>query len=177
MHQRFSGFTLIELALVLALAGLVLSASLPGFRRLQAEWQVQRAARSLLVALHHTRSAAATRFEPVALCQTDAAQRCIGTTRTAAAGWRVFVDRVPSATPRLDAGDDLLAEASLPASLQLTGTRTAVLYRRGARAGTTATLLVCDVQRRAPPRAVIVSQTGRPRASSVASDGSPLVCP
>lgn len=177
MHRSPSGFTLIELALTLAIAALLTAAATPSFQRLRGDWQVATAAQSLLVALHHARSVAATRNQPVALCQTDAAGACLSAAGSISVGWQVFVDRTVTTPPRRDAGDELLSDFALHPQVTLSGTRAAVTYWAGARAGTTATFTLCDSQRHAPPRAIIVSQTGRPRASRLAADGGPLTCP
>jgi hypothetical protein len=91
-----------------------------------------------------------------------------------ATGWAVFIDRPGGASGRLDAGDQLLRVVELPAELRLTGSRRALTYWPVARAGTTATLVLCHA--RGDALAVIVSQTGRPRLSHTDAAGGVLDC-
>jgi type IV fimbrial biogenesis protein FimT len=175
--RHLPGFTLIELALVLAIVAVLSAAATPSLQQMRGDWLLASSSQTLLTALHHTRSVAAARNKPVVLCQTDASGRCPPAAGQRATGWQVFVDHALSTPPRRDPGDELLASFELQPQVMLTGTRDAVTYWAGARAGTTATLTLCDALRRAPPLALIVSQTGRPRVSRVAADGSALACP
>lgn len=160
------GFTLFELTIVLAVFAVLAGLTLPAFERFSRELQLSRSANALLVALHQARSAAISRGVPVELCAREATH-CA--TRAPAAGWLVIA-RQPD-------GAALLGETDLPSGMWLTGSRSSVTFWPATRAGTTATFTLCDARHLAPPRAVIVSQTGRPRAARVAADDSPLQCP
>jgi hypothetical protein len=86
----------------------------------------------------------------------------------------VFIDRAGGTTGRLDAGDELLRSVELPPELRLLGSRRVLTYWPVARAGTTATLVLCHA--RGAALAVIVSQTGRPRLSRTDAAGAALDC-
>jgi type IV fimbrial biogenesis protein FimT len=168
-----TGLTLFELALTLALVAVMASLATPSLAHWRAEVALQRAAYALLAALQEARSAAITRGEPVVLCQTLANGQCLSG-GASASGWAVFLDRPGGTTGRLDAGDERLLSATLPAELRLLGTRRALTYWPVARAGTTATLVLCHT--RGGAVAVIVSQTGRPRIARTDASGAALDC-
>lgn len=151
-----AGFTLFELAMVLAMVALLAGLTVPGFQRFSRELQLSRSANALLVALHQARGAAIARGVPVALH--------VG----AEAGWRVVAEP--------PGGEELLSHTQLPVGILIQGNRSRVVFWPATRAGTTATFMLCDAQRLAAPRAIIVSQTGRPRSARAAADGSALEC-
>jgi type IV fimbrial biogenesis protein FimT len=174
MTRTGKGFTLLELAATLAIAAVLVGLAVPGFARLTRQWAVSRSAESLLTGLHSARSQAASRQSPVVLCQNNAAAACSNS--PTAAGWQVFSTEHVTSPPRFSAGDALLTVHQLPSGLTLQATRAAVTFWPTSRSGSTSTFVVCDARRVAQPRAVIVSQTGRPRLSTTAADGSALQC-
>jgi type IV fimbrial biogenesis protein FimT len=169
-------FSLVEQCVVLALVAVLASMATPSFLQLRRQMQLTEAARGLHAALHYARAQAASRGLPVVLCQTDAGGRC-SAGGSAAIGWRVFAKPGAGLNPRFEPGDLLLGAMDMPASLQLWATRPAITYWPTPRAAATGSFVFCDADARAQPRAVIVSQTGRPRVSELAADGSPLQCP
>ena len=149
------GFTLFELALVLAVAAVLAGLTVPGFERFRRELQLSRSANSLLVALHQARSAALSRGVPVVLSRE-------------AGGWQVHAEQGD--------GQELLSQTELPGGISVQGNRSHVTFWPATRAGTTATFTLCDALHLAAPRAIIVSQTGRPRSSRASADGNALEC-
>ena len=172
-HACQAGLTLFELALTLALVAVMAGIATPSLGHWRASSAVQREAYALLGALHDARSAAITRGEPVVLCQVAGTTGCLGSGGSAR-GWAVFIDRAGGTTGRLDAGDELLHSVELPPELRLLGSRRVLTYWPVARAGTTATLVLCHA--RGAALAVIVSQTGRPRLSRTDAAGAALDC-
>jgi type IV fimbrial biogenesis protein FimT len=168
-----AGLTLFELALALALVALLAGIAAPSFGRLRAQAALQRSAYALLGALHEARNTAITRGQPVVLCQASGPGQCLAAAGPAS-GWAVFIDRPGGVSGRLDAGDELLHVVDLPPELRLSGSRRALTYWPVARAGTTATLVLCHA--RGGALAVIVSQTGRPRLSRTDATGGALEC-
>jgi type IV fimbrial biogenesis protein FimT len=173
--MRRAGFTLTGLLVALAIVAVVAAMAAPSFERVRRQWAVARSAQSLLAAMHQARSIAALRGLPTVLCQTDAPSHC-----TLAAGarmdWQLFAAGTVSSPPRFNAGDELLQLLPLPGDVEVRTGRTALSWWPAARAGTTATLVVCDRRGLAAPRVLIVSQSGRPRLGTRLSDGSMPDC-
>jgi type IV fimbrial biogenesis protein FimT len=169
-------FSLVEQSVVLALVAVLASLATPGYLQLRRQMQLTEATRTLQAALHFARAQAASRGLPVVLCQTDAGGRC-SAGGSAGAGWRVFAKPGAGLASSFQPGDLLLGAVDLPVRLQVFGTRTAITYWPTPRAAATGSFVFCDADARAQPRAVIISQTGRPRVSDVAADGGALQCP
>jgi type IV fimbrial biogenesis protein FimT len=170
------GFSLVELSITLALAAILVSLATPGLQRLRSQMQLAESAQALLAALHQARSNA-DQSRPAGGAVPD---RCCGA---------LFKQRAPRALAgrclssstlpvRRSAAQTMNCSArnNYRVALRLYANRSAITYWPQARAGATSTFLLCDAQQRARPRAVIVSQTGRPRISVVAADGSALRC-
>jgi type IV fimbrial biogenesis protein FimT len=174
--RRVRAFSLVEQSVVLALVAVLAGMATPSFLHLRRQMQLTEATRALHAALYFARAQAASRGLPVVLCQTDTGGRC-SAGGSAGVGWRVFAKPGAGLFSTFEPGDQLLVALDLPARLQLFGTRPAITYWPTPRAAATGSFVFCDADARARPRAVIVSQTGRPRVSDVAADGSPLVCP
>jgi Tfp pilus assembly protein FimT len=123
-------------------------------------------ANDLLGALYLAHSSALRGGVPTAVCLSADGAQCLTRTADAAVGWLVFEDRQRGAALQMAAGDVLLARVTLPVALQVRGTRVGVTYWPAPRAGTTSTFTLCTSQTGNPGRAVIVSQTGRPRVAA-----------
>lgn len=177
-RRRSRGLSWAELLATLAIVALLVALSTPSFTRLRANAASLAASQTLLGALHHARSEALLRGLPAVLCLSADGRRCLNDARRAQArGWLVFVDRVRrravGGAPQLDPGDILIRRFDAAAQVQLHGSRPAVTYWPVSRAGTTATFTICVLQSLVPPRAVIVSQSGRPRLRHGAGVASP----
>jgi type IV fimbrial biogenesis protein FimT len=168
------GFSLIELAIALAMVAILASMATPAVEQLRARFQVAEAARSLLAAFHLARSTAASRGQATSLCPVDAAGTCVGG-GLAAGGWRVRIEPTAGVPPPPEGL--LQALTQLPTGVALYANRASVTFWPQARAGATATFVLCAATSSTRPSAVIVSQTGRPRISDRAADGSALRCP
>ncbi|HTP38862.1 MAG TPA: GspH/FimT family pseudopilin [Steroidobacteraceae bacterium] len=176
MRDATQGLTLIEFSFVLLVAGLLASAAAPSFGALSRNVVLGRESNALLSALHYARAQAISRGEPVVLCQSADLRQCL-VAAGPARGWLVFADRQRGSPVRLDAPDALLQAHELPPRLSLGGSRLALTYWPATLAGTTATLTLCDDRGAPQARAIITSQTGRPRSSRVSAEGGALACP
>ena len=168
------GFSLIELAVALAMAAVLASLAVPAMEQLRARLQLAEAARSLLAAFHLARSTAASRGQAVSLCQTDALGACVAA-GVAANGWRVRIEPIAGVPP--PPAGLLQTTTQLPNRVRLYANRASVTFWPQPRAGGTATFVLCAARNITRPSAVIVSQIGRARISDRAADGSALVCP
>jgi type IV fimbrial biogenesis protein FimT len=113
---RARGFTMIELVVTIAIAGILLAIAAPGLQNFLAGRAVAAQSEDILSALHYARSEALKRGSPVTICRTTAAAPA--TCDTASTGtwqyWMVFADS-PSTLGTLDAGEAKLRVESAPA--------------------------------------------------------------
>lgn len=93
MQKRHSGFTLMELMVTLAVAGIVLGMAVPNFRSFMLNSRLTSAANDMIASLHSARTEAIKRQLPVAMCATadagEAVPECSGGEYSQ---WVVWVD-------------------------------------------------------------------------------------
>jgi type IV fimbrial biogenesis protein FimT len=137
----------------------------PSFASFRRAAGVSAATNELLGALYFARSAAILNGQPVTLCLSADAATCVSSDVPAAIGWLVFARPDAKALgPSLD-DQPVLRSFRLPPDVSVHASRAAVTFWPVTRAGTTSTFDVCDVNRAVRGRAVVVSQTGRPRVA------------
>jgi type IV fimbrial biogenesis protein FimT len=175
--MRAAGISFLELLIVLAVAGLLLSTGVPGFRTLVQDNRRAAAVNRSVHAVHLARSEAVKRARYVTLCKTGGGPDCAGGNLPWSAGWIAFVNEDRDEPPHLDAGEDVLLREPPQAHLQVTGNRDAFTFRPFHQRSTNGTLVFCDSRGAESARALIVSHTGRPRVSDRAAGGGPLRCP
>ncbi|MGB8327753.1 MAG: GspH/FimT family pseudopilin [Steroidobacteraceae bacterium] len=168
------GVTAFELLLTLGLIAILFALAAPSFTRGARNSRVLATAHELLHGLHFARSQAMLANRPATLCLSNDGARCTTDRRAAARGWIVFlVDSMPQSTTR--AATPVLREFQAD-DLAFFGSRSAVTFWPVSRAGTTDTLVVCDPQHLAAGRAIIVSQTGRPRMAAADDSRARSTC-
>jgi len=170
------GVTLIELLMVLLLVAIVASMAAPAFHQLMLDARRTTHVNALLRALHAARSAAILRGQPTVICKSADQRQCTPGAASWSEGWIVFANADHDSPPVVDANEDILFSEPRIAKLSIDSSRNAVVYWPFALAGTTATFIFCDERGAAGARAIIVSQTGRPRISARDSAGKPLKC-
>ncbi len=122
------GFTLVELAVALAITAVLLGMAAPSFGRLVAEQQLRNEARRLSDAIFHARSEALKRNGPVVICASVPADPC-GPTRRWQEGWLMFADGDANGTP--DPGEPSIGHDGPAASgVTMTGNRPVARYLR-----------------------------------------------
>jgi type IV fimbrial biogenesis protein FimT len=176
--RRQLGVTLVETLLTLSIAGIVLGAGVPSFGRMLAEARVSAEAEALIGHFHLARTTAVDGGSATVLCPSADGLACASDALWHQ-GYLLFVDRNDNRAP--DAGEPVLRHR--PGAADAPVTATSSTYRRlvrfdvdGSAGGTNITITLCDQGGQVPPRAVIVSNLGRPRVSSKAPDGSALSC-
>jgi type IV fimbrial biogenesis protein FimT len=160
-----AGVTLVELLTVVAVLAILATLAVPTFGSLRRTAAIGAAASELLGALHFARSAAALDSTPVTLCLSADDQTCVTSASTGATGWLIFAQPdagVPASTLAMP---PVLRRFHVDDGVVVHGSRPAVTFWPVARTSLTSTFDVCDARREVAGRAVVVSQTGRPRVA------------
>ena len=178
MKIRQSGFSLVELMVVVALAVILLALATPSFRNMQLKRSVQAAADALVGDLRYARSEALKRSANVIVCNSLNGSSCMAVCSPAVPnvcastaswkdGWIVFADR--NGNGAADAGEILRVQDSLPELASIASSNPAndrlnfvFLPSGGARAATQ-TFILAPVNSSASnvTRVVCVSSQGR----------------
>ncbi|MDX1733392.1 MAG: GspH/FimT family pseudopilin [Halioglobus sp.] len=170
MERLSRGFTIIELLLVLVIAGVLVAAAAPGLGRLLEAGRVERVSRELLGAIHLARSEAILRGATVSICPSNmwrtGLAACGG---NYAGGWIVFSN--PDRDADVDSGTDevLRTFAALPAGyrvLNRLGTRPVgglIHYRADGSARRNLTLQLCPPGGSRSSLSIVLNIVGRAR--------------
>jgi type IV fimbrial biogenesis protein FimT len=172
------GFTLINLMLSLAIATIAMTIGVPAFKSLGARGQLTAEINSLVRHLHLTRSYAIKTGINHVLCPSADGVACLGSSQWDQ-GYILFQDGNRDGVR--DPGEELMqtyrSTSGIAIGMQSTRGRIQVTYRQdGFSVGSNLTLTFCDPEKGIPPKAVILSNTGRTRVSTTRWDGSPLSC-
>jgi type IV fimbrial biogenesis protein FimT len=173
MRKAQSGFTLLELMLVVTLAGLLLGLGIPAMGNFIRNARITGAANDVMAALHFTRSEAIKRRQPVTLCTSanplDANPACAASPLLT--GWIAFVDLNQSG--QRDAGEAVLLQrepipATITARASANPFRVTYLLNGFATNVAAAQLVLCDERGNVPSggqlsaaRGILVAVTGR----------------
>lgn len=160
-NLRQSGFTLLELVVTIAIAGILLSLAVPGFSNLiQNNRQVSHT-NEFVASMHLTRSEAVKRGQVVRMTAADASD----SSNEWGPGWSVWVDLNSDST--MDAGEQLRAAIDLTDNITLDSTGDVGEYRYNADgslavAGANDDMDICDSSRSGETRRRIsTSANGR----------------
>jgi len=164
---------------VIAIVAIALTLAVPGFVTLISRSRMTTAVNTLVTNLQLARSEAVKRGSRVTLCPAvrgSSPLACADSTSWQT-GYIVFSNPNNADTPA--SADQVIRHvqggANAPISITSPAGRERITYQSdGTSSGTNATFTFCDVNQRVPPRAVIVSNPGRPRISS---NDSALSCP
>ena len=174
--ERRRGYTLPEFVFAMAIMAGMLGYGVPAFRGFLLDSARTREVNSLVHAVHLARSEAIKRNGVVSLCPSADGESC-GPAGTAwQSGWIVFVNRDRDQPAVRDVGEDLLRAYAAWPDGQIVANRATLSVRSFGQMGITATFAFCDQRGSPAARAVIISQTGRPRVSGRDPSGRPLSC-
>jgi type IV fimbrial biogenesis protein FimT len=174
---RANGLTLFELMLSLSLLAVASAVAMPAFAGLRRNAVRTATVNEFLHALYLARSEAINRMEVVSVCKSQDGRSCHNDLPDWATGWLVFANHDRDQPPEVDPGEPVLRTYPGWAAGSITANRQAFSFRPLTQAGVNGTVLFCDADGSAAARAIIISQTGRPRATSQQADGSALAYP
>ena len=174
--DRHRGYTLPELVFTMAIAVGLLGWGVPTFRDLQRNAARTREVNQFIQAVYLARSEAIKRNRVVSLCPSLDAEDCAPAGTTWQTGWIVFVNGGRDSPAVRDTDEELLRVYAPWPGGSLTANRTTLSFRPFGQMGVTATFTFCDDRGSPAARAVIISQTGRPRVSDRSASNTPLLC-
>lgn len=177
MRTEARGVTLLELVMSLAVVAILATIAVPGFNALRHGSERATAVNSFVHAVFLARSEAIKRGQVVTICKSVDGQTCASRAAEWRSGWIVFVNGDRDDPPQRDPGEPLLwTYAGWPRG-HIVSNREAYSFRAYAQAGVNGTVVFCDPRGSAQARAVIISQTGRPRVARRDASNKPLRCP
>lgn len=173
--RRRQGYTLLELMVGLAIVATTLAWGVPSFGTLARDAARTREVNQFVQAVYVARSEAIKRNGVVSLCPSLNGASCSPSARWTT-GWLIFVNLDRDSPAALDAGEPLLRVYEPWDAGHISSNRSTLSFRPFGQMGVTATVTFCDDRGSRAARAVIISQTGRPRISSQSASGAALDC-
>ena len=181
-HFHNRGLTLLELMIVLAIAGILIASSAPSFSTSIQNTRMVTQVNGLHASINLARSEAIKRNENVTVCRSSDSTSCTGNWQD---GWIVFVDLDDDGTVD-DDGDETECEDGedcvlrvygvLSGGNSLTFSQANIIFGTDgiASSGATGTFTLCDSRGADKARGLIIGLSGRPR---LATDDDDLECP
>ncbi len=169
------GFTLVELIITLILISLVVLSGISGWQEIAGRIHTLSSINKLIHAVYNARSHAMISGSEVVLCPTSDGTSC-QTDSHWENGWMVFRNDDGDSPPHPDADESVLQISGPSAHLQINANRSAFVMRPFGLRSTNGTLIFCNRNGSTPPRALIISYTGKPRTSSTYARGGSLPC-
>jgi type IV fimbrial biogenesis protein FimT len=172
---RQRAFSLPELLCALVILGATTGWALPSFREFSLNAARTREVNGFLQAVYLARSEATKRNGVVSLCPSPDGATC---TPGAAweGGWIVFVNLDRDSPAARDAGEEMLRAYPAWDAGSIAANRSTLSFRAFGQSGVTATITFCDVRGSPAARAVVISQTGRPRVTDRYSTSGAPTC-
>ena len=166
--KKHPGFTIVELMVVVAIAGLVMAFAIPAMGNFIKNERLVTQINTLVGHLAYARSEAVTRRQQVILCASSNSTSCLGADW--AAGWILFIDADNSST--FTANEVILrAKATLEGSNTLvSSTGSMIIYdNRGFSPNSNGVFSLCDDRGAAHVKSISITNTGRVRRGGSAS--------
>lgn len=174
--QNQAGFSLLELLLVSLLAGVLATMAIPAFRSLLLEAAMAAQVNRIVHGMHVARQEAEKHGADVALCRSTDGRSC-DHMQPWESGFIVFVNRDRDDPPQVDLGEPVLQSAPAWSRGVITANRNAFVFRPYGKRSVNGTVTLCDSRGPGAARSVIVSYTGRPRATPADTSSNQLRCP
>jgi type IV fimbrial biogenesis protein FimT len=148
----------------------------PTFRDVSLNAERTREINQLVQSVHLARNEAIKRNGVVSLCPSTDGEDCAPAGTPWHKGWIVFVNGDRDSPAARDPGEQLLQVRAPWAAGSVHANRATLSFRPYGQMGVTASFTFCDGRGARAARAVIISQTGRPRVSASDASGDPLTC-
>ncbi len=180
MKHRFRafsqpGFSLYELFITIGIASTLLVIGVPSFAALTARNRLHVEINALFHAIHVARKESIMRRQVVSICPSPDGTQCLPG-RDWSAGWIMFSNHDRDEPPRVDSDEPILQVHRVSSAVRLIANRRGFTLRATFKRATNGTIVACDAASRAPPRALVISYTGRPRVALENSRGQPYSC-
>ncbi len=176
IRRTAGGYSLYELIITIGMVALVMSLGVPSFGRMLADQRLKVEVDAIFHAVHLARKESVVRRRAVTLCPSPDGQNCEPGFDWSY-GWIMFVNLDRDAPAARDVDEPVLQQYSVSSHNQVVANRGSFSFRTTALRATNGTFIFCDKARRAAPRALVVSYTGRPRVSRIDRHGKPYKCP
>jgi len=170
-----AGWTVLELLMCLLIVGAVAAWGVPAFGTLSRNSAQTSRVNLFIQAVYVARSEAIKRNGVVSLCPTLEGTLCQPTADWST-GWLIFVNDDRDSPASRDPGEELLKVYEPWDGGHILSNRTTLSFRPFGQMGVTATVAFCDDRGAAAAKAVIISQTGRPRITTRSASGGELPC-
>lgn len=175
MKRSTAGYSLYELIITLSVAAVLLGLGIPEFSDVLARHRQHVELNALFHAVYAARKQSIASRRVVSLCPSADGLQC-RPGRDWSSGWILFVNSDRDSPPHIDAGEEILTRHVVDATIRLTANRPGFTSRGTWLRMTNGTVVACDRAGRVPPRALVVSYTGRPRVAGTRPNGKPYRC-
>ena len=175
MHIRYRGFTLYELVVTLALVAILFVLAIPSFADSLARQRQRVEIDALFHAVHLARKESVMRRKVVSLCPSHDGKTC-SSDRDWSRGWLMFENKDRDSPPRVDSGEPVLSVHEVADGVRIEANRRAFTLRATFLRATNGTIVFCDDADRIPPKALVISYTGRPRVARRRTNGDAYSC-
>lgn len=175
MRCQTRGFTIYEILISVTLIIVIVSISLPLFDRTAARNHQRVELNTLFGAVHLARKESILKRRVVSICPTTDFEQC-GSRDDWSSGWIMFENSDRDSPPTVDAGENILKRHQVAESIQISANRRAFTLRATFLRATNGTFVVCDRADRVPPKALVISYTGRPRVADHSTRGEMYSC-
>jgi len=178
--KRETGFTLIELMFVLAVAAILLSVAVPALQTFSTNAKQTGAINDFVSSMHLARNTAITTNARVTMCASSNAASCQAVSWDS--GWILFRD--PNSNQTVDGTEAIIGTGAPDDTLSIASAQYGqfLMYRPSGRVmsanvGTnTGEFTVCDDRGTSHGKAIVVDLSGRPTLSKTKADGTAFSC-